>query len=232
MASNYVLERTHDADSTARELAFAGDGVRLAGQIDYPQITPVGSGFPLLFVIPHAGSTSRHDYDHLVQVALNAGFTIFRWDKRGTGRSGAAVSGSVVEDAVNAYDTALHQPHIDYERIVIVAQSEGTVLLGENYGLFGRIRQPDGVLLLGNMLNPQAILAVNTRLLVVTGDTDWNDWKIYAREACDAHNKAYGLDAEYYIARNANRMLKVNQGESGPFHFGAEKHITDWLLSL
>lgn len=232
MASNYVLERTHEAEGVTHELAFAGDGVRLAGQIDYPSKAPVSGVYPLIVVLPHAGSTSRHDYDHYLRMALNAGYAIFRWDKRGTGRSGAGVRGSVVEDAVNAYDTALHQPHINYERVVILAQGEGTVMLGDNYGLFGRIRQPDGVILVGNMLDPDEVLAINTPLMIVTGDTDWNDWKIYARAACAAHNKTYNRNASYYVARNANRMLKVNQGGSGPFHFGAEKEMTDWLLSL
>ncbi len=232
MASNYVLERTHEAEGVTYELAFAGDNVRLSGQIDYPAKAPFSGVHPLIVVLPHAGSTSRHDYDHYLQMALNAGFAIFRWDKRGCGRSGASMRGSVVEDAVNAYDTALHQPNIDLERVVILAQGEGTVVLGGNYGLFARIRQPDAVMLVGNMLDPDEVLAINTRLMIVSGDTDWNDWKVYARDAADAHNKTYDRNASYYVARNANRMLKVNQGERGPFHFGAEKEMTDWLLSL
>ncbi|MEQ8675998.1 MAG: hypothetical protein RLP44_20260 [Aggregatilineales bacterium] len=229
MASNYVvLEGTHRTESV-REIAFAGDTVRLAGQIDYPTTQTLTTGFPLLFVIPQAGCNTRDTYTHFAQTALDSGFAVFRWDKRGTGRSGAGGRGSATMDAVLAYETALEQPRIDGSRVIILAQGDGTTLLGNAFGMFARVQAPLAVILAGNMLDPDMVTAINARLYVVQGDTDWNDWKIYAKDAVTAHQALYDYGASYYVARNANRLLMVNQGTSGPFHFGAKQQLKEWL---
>ena len=44
-----------------------------------------------------------HRQLHYADVALEAGYAVFRWDKRGTGRSGSGGLGSPIEDAVKAY---------------------------------------------------------------------------------------------------------------------------------
>ena len=47
MAAHYVVERAIQEGQTVRELAFAGDSVRLSGQVDYPDnaMSPL-NGFP------------------------------------------------------------------------------------------------------------------------------------------------------------------------------------------
>ena len=101
-----------------REITFAGDGVPLSGQIDYPQTPAPVAGYPLVFILHHAGCNAREDYQHYADAALRGGFAVMRWDKRGTGRSGAGGRGSTTQDAVNAYEAALEQPKIDREHVI------------------------------------------------------------------------------------------------------------------
>jgi pimeloyl-ACP methyl ester carboxylesterase len=232
MAASYIIERACAVDQTC-EIAFAGDSVRLAGQMDYPQSAPaLGSGYPLIFTLHHAGWKSRDDYRQYAQVALNSGYAVFRWDKRGMGRSGAGGRGSTTQDAVNAYETALSQSNIDHKRVVILAQGEGTMMLGSAFGLFARVQQPAGVILVGNMLDETAVLAINSRLQIIQGEHDWNLPSDYALAPAANHAKKYSHGAAFYVARDASRELTVGQGDSQAFHFGAAHTIRDWLKSI
>jgi len=231
MASNYVLESTGISADT-RELVFAGDNVRLSGQIDYPNVKPASGVYPLLFVLPHAGCNTRHTFKHYADLALQTGFAVFRWDKRGTGRSGAGGRGSTTQDTANAYEIAIEQPHIDVNNVVILAQGEGSVLLGKSFGLFARIQRPKGVILVGNMLDAKTISAIDTPLQIVHGADDWLDPNVYGKKASEAHNKSYNYNSSHFIAVKANRMLITQPDETQMFHVGAKQVMQDWLLSL
>jgi len=209
------------------ELVFAGDGVRLAGQIDYPRSSSRSSTFPLLFILQHAGCVARDGYTHFAQYGIHSGFAVFRWDKRGTGRSGAGGRGSTTQDAVNAYEIALDQPWIDHRRVVILAQDAGTGLLGDSFGLFARQQLPHGVALATNMLDEKAILAIESQVLILMGQHDWNPWQKFGKAASDAHNEAYKHGSSYYVAPYANRMLMDIRSDT--FHFGAKNSLQDWL---
>jgi hypothetical protein len=214
---------------TTHELNFAGDGVLLAGQVDYPQTpAPVG-GFPLVFILHHAGCNARDSYSAYADIALSAGYAVFRWDKRGTGRSGAAGRGSTTQDAVNAFEVALEQDNVNPRRVVIVAQGAGSGMLGDSFGLFARQQQPYGVILVSNMLNEEAIVAIESRLLIVMSQDDFNPWQEFGEAACIAHNRVYKNGASYYVARAADRTLTDLRTEDGEFHDGARKVIGEWL---
>jgi alpha-beta hydrolase superfamily lysophospholipase len=228
MLTNDILESVKVAPS--HELVFAGDGVRLAGQIDYPTTPRRGSSFPLVFVLHHAGSDDRTGYTAFADMALDSGYAVFRWDKRGTGRSGAGGRGSTTQDAVNAYEIALEQPYIDRKRAVILAQDAGTGLLGSSFGLFARVQHPQGVILATNRLDEEAVLAIEAPTLIVVGQHDWKPWQRFGRAAATAHNTVYRYGASYYVAPYADRMLI--DPRTGLFHFGAQKTIMDWLAAL
>ncbi|MFW5691016.1 MAG: alpha/beta hydrolase family protein [Chloroflexota bacterium] len=231
MAVSYVIEGSCQ-QTRMRQLAFAGDGVRLAGQIDYPTTPrPPDRGYPLVFMLHHVGWNSREDYRHYTLTALNIGHAVFRWDKRGTGRSGASGRGSATQDAVNAYETALEQPDVDFRRAVILAQNEGSLMLGSAFGLFARIQRPAGVILAGNMLNKDAIAAIDAPLFIAQGERDWHRWEQFARDAATAHRERLPYGAEYYVANNADRMLMTGE-EKPTFHYGAVLKIQDWLKRL
>jgi alpha-beta hydrolase superfamily lysophospholipase len=209
------------------ELVFAGDGVRLSGQIDYPRPPSRITSVPLLFILHHAGCEARDGYQHFAHFGLSAGYAVFRWDKRGTGRSGAGGRGSTTQDAVNAYEVALEQARVDRRRVVILAQDAGTGLLGDSFGLFARRQPPRGVVLATNMLDEKAILAIESQLLIIMGQHDWNPWQKYGKAASDAHNEAYKHGSAYYVAPYANRMLLDIRSDA--FHAGARNTLQDWL---
>jgi len=232
MASNYVVERNRQSQYS-HTLTFAGDGVRLAAQIDYPRQSINTNGtVPLLFVLPHAGCNSRDAYIHYARTALSNGYAVFRWDKRGTGRSGAGGRGSTMQDAVLAYETALEQPRLDVSKVVILAQSDASVMLGKSFGLYARLQHPAGVILAGNMLDPEEILAIQAPVLVASGEKDWNDWRTFVNAAAEAHNQRYTHGAVGYVADGADRMMMIEDGDHKSIHFGAQRVLGDWLATL
>jgi uncharacterized protein len=231
MASTSVTECKTPAESV-RELTFAGDDVCLAGQIDYPDISPPFSGYPLLFLLHNSGWCTRDKYDHYAETALSCGYAVFRWDKRGTGNSGAGGRGSTTQDSIMAYKTAINQPLIDKQRVVILALGEGSLMLGHTFELFNHIQHPHGAILAGNMLDSCEILAIDTTVQVVMAENDWNDWQQYADEACERHNESHNHGASFYIAPDANRMLMVKTDGGKVFHNGAGNAIYDWLQAI
>lgn len=228
MTSNQLMEGVQIGRT--EELVFAGDGVRLAGQIDYPIPAPRQTHFPLLFVLHHAGPDAREGYRHFAESGLAAGCAVFRWDKRGTGHSGAGGRGSTAQDSVSAYEMALSQPGVDRKRVIILAQDAGAGLLGSSFGLFARAQLPYGVVLATNILDEKAVLAIETRLLVLVGQHDWNPWQKFGKSVADSHNKAYKHGAMYYVAPHADRMLI--DPRSNHFHFGADSSLQDWLRTI
>lgn len=231
MVANYIV-RDNVINEHTRDLIFAGDDVRLAGQLDYPQRPAPADGFPLLFILHHAGCESRDWYFPFAVMGTKAGFAVFRWDKRGTGRSGASGSGSTSQDAVNAYETALEQPHINHNRVVILAQGAGTGLLGSAYGLFARLQNPYGVILASNMLDAEDILAIQTRTLIVVGEKDWNPSEQYVTAASEAHQRAYTHGAAAHVIASADRKLLQLNTENPTIHPHALGVMSDWLQEL
>jgi len=229
MTSYRVLEGITRAART-QELEFAGDGVLLSGQIDYPDSHQ--SHYPLIFVLHNAGCDARDGYQHYADIGLECGYAVFRWDKRGTGRSGAGARGSTTQDAVNAYEIALEQPGVDRKRAVIIAQGAGTAMLGSSFGLFARVQHPYGVILATNMLDEAAITAIDAPVHIVMGQHDWNPWQKYGKAACDAHNAAYRHGASFYVAPFADRTLRLSSSVPPVFHAGIKTVMRDWLLEL
>lgn len=232
MASNQVLD-LHLTVAASTEIVFAGDEVRLAGQIDYPTTPRPDNGYPLVFVLQHACCNAREDYDDYAEIALSSGYAIFRWDKRGTGRSGDSGRGSTTQDAVNAYEIALTQPDINPKRVVILTVGAGSALLGSSFGLFARTRHPYAVVLVANTLDEEAILALDTRIKILMSTEDWNDPETFGEAAAAAHKRAYRHGASYFLTDGADRLLNIpNADGRDTLHPSARKAIGDWLNSL
>ena len=228
MTASRVMENTSATDSTLG-LVFAGDDVRLYGQIDYPDSPPPADGYPLIFILHHAGCNSLSWYSPFARIGLQNGFAVFRWDKRGTGRSGAGGRGSATQDAVNAYEIALEQPHVNHKRAIILALEAGTGLLGHAYGLFARLQKPYGVILATNMLEPDEVLAMDTHLHIIMSENDWNPWQRFAETACAEHNKAYHLDSSFYVVPGQVERTLIEDNHLPPT---ASSILTDWLQDL
>lgn len=223
MASNLLATavRTH-------EIVFAGDQVGLSGQIDAPD-HKTRKTYPLLFVIHHAAAPNREGYTSFTDLALECNYAVFRWDKRGSGRSGGGARGSTIQDAVNAYEIALEQTAVRRQNAVILALGAGSALLGSSFGLFARVQRPIGVLLISNQLNSRQILALDTRIMLVSGASDWNAAPEYTAIAAQTHRQTYSHGADAFIAPNADGMLTT---ENGDMHPRARKEIATWLQNL
>ncbi len=232
MASNQVIDLPRSV-AASDEIVFAGDEVRLAGQIDYPKSPRPENGYPLLFVLHHACCNTREDYNDYTEVALANGYAVFRWDKRGTGRSGDSGRGSTTQDAVNAYEIALSQPNVNRKRVVILAVASGTALLGSSFGLFARTQLPHAILLVANMLDENEILALDTRVKIIMSVEDWNSPLEYGEAACAAHKHAYKHGASFFLAEGGDRLLMATDdyGRNSLLP-DARKVIGDWLHSL
>ena len=231
MASNRIVAPSLPI-STTRAVVFAGDNVALAGQIDYPATRRPAGGYPLIFVLHHACCNTREDYVDYAQVALDKGFAVFRWDKRGTGHSGSSGRGSTTQDAVNAYETALSQPNINRKQTVILAVGAGTALLGSAFGLFARVQRPHGAILVANMLDDTEVLAIDTQTLILLGEEDWNPVAIYGDAASAAHRQAYRHGAAFRLICGADRLLMSLNSGSSTLHPDARKAIGSWLNGL
>lgn len=214
----------------SHEVIFAGDNIRLAGQIDYPNQPIPAGGYPLLFILQNACCTSRNGFNHHKQIGNQAGFAVFRWDKRGTGRSASGSLGNAEQDTLNAYQTAIHQADINPNRVVIWTQTDASLLLSENYENFKAIQNPIGIILSGNMLDEQEILKLDTRIFCLTGERDWNLASRYAIKTSTTHEEHYQLGSGSYIAKFADR--KLIDTRNNMFHTGAEAIIKDWLTDL
>ncbi len=227
------LNQVSQLAGQSREVIFAGDQVRLAGQIDYPRaLHPEAAAYPLVVILHHAGGNTRADYRHYAQIALECGYAVFRWDKRGTGSSGSSGVGSALQDAVAAYSTALKQPFIDQQRAIILAQGEGTVLLREAYDQFEAEQPLFGALLIGNMLDEREILSIRTRIQILLGAKDWLNWQVYGKAASNSHRRTYPYGAQFTVAHHADRLLLDTRKPGLRFHIGAKQIIKDWLNEL
>lgn len=218
------------AESATREAIFAGDGVCLSGQIDYPNRPLPKAGYPLLFILLNACCTGRHNFHQHKRIGNRVGFAVFRWDKRGTGRSGSGGKGFPEQDALNAYKTALEQIDIDPTRLVIWAQMDASLLLGEHYARFKSIQPPRSIILAGNMLDERAILNIDAKVSFVSGEYDWNLPARYAIKTSSAHDRHYRLGSRAYVAPYADRKLVDSRSQL--FHARAETIIQNWLSDL
>jgi pimeloyl-ACP methyl ester carboxylesterase len=228
MTSNEAVQTAPVIGST-RDLVFAGDGVLLAGQIDYPATKRPAGGYPLVFMLPNAGCNTRQYYAPYAHLALETGYAVFRWDKRGTGHSGAAGRGSTTQDAVNAYQTALDQPFIDPHHVTLIAEGAGTGMLGSSFGLFARVQHPTQVILISNLLDDNDILAIDAPIRIIMNEEDWNSWEVYGEAACSAHNRTYKHGATFYVARKNDRAIRDVDGNI--IHSGVRKALRDWLTN-
>lgn len=226
-----AVSRDAAAERAARtqEVNFAGDSVALSGQIDYPSAPPPVDGYPLLFILHHAGGNTRAYYAPYAELALDCGYAVFRWDRRGTGRSGSVGRGSTTQDAVNAYEVALEQPQINRKRTVIAAFGGGSGMLGSAYGLFARVERPYAALLIGSVLTAAEILAIDTRLHIAMGEENWHPTDQYGASAVQAHQAAYPYGATLTVVPHANRLLLT---AGGRLDGDAREALATWLQAI
>ncbi len=217
------------------EIFFPGDdGVQIAGQFDFPPNDPLP---PLVFIIHHTGPVDRDAYQYLAAKLVLAGYATFRFDKRGTGHSAGVYGCCEEEDALAAYRAAM-QAVTPQQRVFIIAQSLGTRILAQRWQEFAHIRQPDGVVLLSNLLADGETVAIQAPLHIIVSASETN-LNAIGEEARRAHQQAYpAYTASVAVIPNSEHTLfDVSAGPidwsdpSWPYRFHplAWQSLYDWL---
>lgn len=191
-------------DAITHEVTFVSDqSVQLAGQFDLPRDSPQP---PLVVFIHHSGPENRDIYQHLAAYLVPRGYAVFRFDKRGTGRSGGVHGCCEADDALAAYRAAYTASGFDHLQVFIVAQSLGTQIVAERFPDFQAIGAPAGVVLLSSLLRDEAVLAIRTPIHIIVSDSE-ADVGALSAGAVRAHRLAYDYGASYFVAPNTEHTL-------------------------
>lgn len=220
-----------------REVRFVSNGVTLAGELD---LSLDQDPAPLVFIIHHSGPVTRDAYGYMAELLVEEGFSVFRFDKRGVGKSGGEVGCCEAEDALAAYQAAATQEGIDPNFVFIVAQSIGTEHLADRFSDFVAVHPPRGVVLLSNLLGPDRITAVEAPIHVIVSDSEDNLTAVSA-DATTAHRQARPDGATYYIAEQSEHTLfdstdgPIDWSDPGwvkRYHRGAMQSMIDWIRNV
>ncbi len=220
-----------------REVRFTSGDALLAGELDLP-ITDDPA--PLVFIIHHSGPVTRDAYGYMAELLLDAGFAVFRFDKRGVGVSGGEIGCCEAEDALAAYQAAVAETGIDRNRVFIVAQSIGSEHLANHFAEFAAVQPPAGVALLSSLVGPDAITAIAAPVHIVVADSEPNLAAV-TTQAVQAHRDQWPYGASSYIAEHAEHTLfDIKDGPidwSDPawvtrYHRGAMQNLIDWLQTM
>lgn len=233
----YPTPKLEPTTREQRQIAFYSGNVRLAGELDLPRSA---GDAPLVLIIHHSGPVGRNAYGYLAELLTEAGYAVFRFDKRGVGDSEGEYGCCEAEDALAAYRAAVAENGIDRAQVFIVAQSIGSRYLAEHFREFAAVQPPAGVALLSSLLGPQQITAIAAPVHIIVADSE-PDLTAITTQAVQAHRARWSLGASSYIARHAEHTLfDIKNGPidwSDPawvtrYHRGAMHSLIAWLQSL
>jgi pimeloyl-ACP methyl ester carboxylesterase len=123
-----------------REIEF-GKGHKVYGTLTIP--SPSAENMPAVLLIPGSGPLDRNGngkrknltlnlYNQLAMFLTEKGYVTLRYDKRGTGKSGASFIEAgfwdLVEDARAAIQFLKEEPLVDSNKIFVLGHSEGCML--------------------------------------------------------------------------------------------------------
>ena len=191
-------------ESDTQQVQFeSSDGTALTGQVDWPK----GLNHPpLVFIIQHSGPVDRDDYQYLAVLLVPEGYAVFRFDKRGNGKSGGTYGCCEEEDVLAAYRAAVNLSGYDPERIFIIAQSIGTKILARRYDDITNLHPARGVVLLSSLLEGKEILSIKSPVFIIVSDGE-PELQAITEVAVDAHRQQYNFGAGYFIAPHTEHTL-------------------------
>ena len=191
-------------ESDIQQVRFeSADGTSLAGQVDWP----VGvENPPLVFILQHSGPVDRDAYQYLAALLVPEGYAVFRFDKRGNGKSGGTYGCCEDEDALAAYKAASGLSGYDPKRVYIIAQSVGTEILARRYDEFTNLQPVRGVVLLSSLLEGKEVLSIDSPLFIIVSDGESNLVAI-TEASVNAHRQEYSSGAGYFIAPHTEHTL-------------------------
>ncbi len=217
-----------------REVRFVSGDATLAGELDLPLGEEEA---PLAFIIHHSGPATRDAYGYMAELLTQAGFAVFRFDKRGVGRSEGEYGCCEEKDALAAYQAAVAQAGVDRMHVFIIAQSIGSEYLAAHFSEFAAVQPPAGVVLLSSLLGPEDSVRIEAPLHIIVSDSEPNLDAITV-QAVKAHRSRTGHKSSYYIAEHSEHTLfDIKNGPidwSDPtwvkrYHRGAMQSMLEWL---
>jgi alpha/beta superfamily hydrolase len=233
----YPTPRLEPSTREQRRVNFHAGDVMLAGELDLPR---TAGDAPLVFIIHHAGPVGRDAYGYLAELLTDAGFAVFRFDKRGVGASEGEYGCCEAEDALAAYRAVVAEKDVDHQQVFIVAQSIGTELLAAHFAEFAAVQPPAGVALLSSLVGPDAISRIDAPVHIIVADSEPR-LALVTDQAVQTHRTRWPHGASSYIADHAEHTLfDIKDGPidwSDPtwvtrYHRGAMRSLIDWLQSV
>jgi alpha/beta superfamily hydrolase len=224
-----------DFAAASHAVDFQGaDSTSLAGQLDLPAGAPP---YPAAVIIHHSGAVDRCAYDYMARLLVQAGFAVFRFDKRGTGQSDGDYGCCEDEDAVRAWAQAATLPEVDSERLFLIAQSRGTQIVADRIDEITSAQQPRGIVLLSSLLGGAELVRLPAPLLLILSDSE-ADLERIGPAAVDQYSGEIGGEIELYIAEGTEHTLfDISRGPidwDDPawrtrFHAGTANELVNWL---
>lgn len=233
----YPTPRLAPSTREQRQVRFRAGDILLAGELDLPRCE---GDAPLVFIIHHSGPVGRDAYGYLAELLTEAGFAVFRFDKRGVGASEGEYGCCEAEDALAAYRAAVAEAGIDRSQVFIVAQSIGSQYVAESFAQFAAIQPPAGVALLSSLVGPEEITAIAAPVHIIVADSE-PELAAITTQAVQAHRARWLYGASSYVADHAEHTLfDIKDGPidwSNPawvtrYHRGAMHSLIDWLQSI
>lgn len=162
------------------------DQVELAGEWNFPDPVVFGGRRPLVVLAHNRAGRDRNEngpaiphYDGFLTLARGltaAGYSVFRYDKRGCGQSHGKYTpddeASLAEDYVAAVRHAVSHPDVDDWRVFALGQSQGVRVLMSKLHELEQAVQLAGLILLSNVVEASYFANVRIPFLIINGKED------------------------------------------------------------
>lgn len=162
------------------------DQTELAGEWNFPDPVIFGGRRPLVVLSHNRAGRDRNGngpavphYDGFLTLArglTSTGYAVFRYDKRGCGRSQGKFSPddetALGADFMSAVFHAISHPDVDDWRVFLLGQSQGTRLILNKLHDIQKQAEVQGLMLLSNITEPALFHNVNVPFLIVCGKED------------------------------------------------------------
>lgn len=164
----------------------SNDQTELAGEWNFPDPVIFGGRRPLIVMAHNRAGRDRNcngpavpHYDGFLTLARGltaSGYAVFRYDKRGYGKSHGKFSPdnekNLSEDYLAAVLHAVSHPDVDDWRVFLLGQSQGTRLLLNVVDEIQKVVLVQGLILLSNVTEPSQFTHVRAPFLIVCGKED------------------------------------------------------------
>ena len=169
----YTLNKTSPSEKIeTKEIKFDSNGNNLSGTIWLPN-SPNNQG---LFFVTSSGTSDRSSTSAQALYFAKKGFTVFHFDKRGTGKSSGSLSNVTIEDLATDDINAIHvfstSTDIPLTKINIIGSSQGGAKVPLILNKLPELQSGISVSTLGSTLLESDLNFMMNRLKNQIGDKD------------------------------------------------------------